>query len=141
MAFTLQNMTPAHYDQVYQLWQRIDGVDLNPIDDNPDAIAQFLALNPNLNYVALQENQVIGVIMCGFDGRRATIYHMAVDPNYRGQGIGKTLLTQVEQSLKARHITKGRLLAFEANQNATNFWQAMGWTRQPQLNYFSKNFR
>ncbi|MCW9711050.1 GNAT family N-acetyltransferase [Avibacterium sp. 21-586] len=139
MDFTIEPMQLSHYESVYQLWQSIDGMDLNPLDDNPDAIGEFLRFNPDLNYVAVHNKQVVGVIMCGFDGRRATIYHTAVAQNQQGKGIGKALVQHLEQALAKKKITKGRLLAFSHNQQATQFWQQQGWVLQTHLNYFSKN--
>ena len=138
--FHIQPMLSCHYTEVYALWQSIEGVELNPFDDSLQAISDFLAFNPDLNYIATVDEQIVGVIMCGFDGRRATIYHAAVKPAFQGKGIATALLRVVEQALHNKGVTKGRLLAFKHNEGATAFWQHTGWTLQQQLNYFSKNF-
>lgn len=140
MPFVIYPMLPQHFDEVYSLWQSIYGVELNPLDDNPQTISQFLNFNSDLNYIALIEGKIVGVIMCGFDGRRATVYHLAVNPKHRRKGIASTLLSTLEQALKEKGITKGRLLAFKTNKDAAYFWQRQGWNLQSQLNYFSKNF-
>ncbi|PJG82449.1 GNAT family N-acetyltransferase [Caviibacterium pharyngocola] len=139
MDYQIKPMLAEHYEEVYRLWNKIDGMDLNPLDDNPQAISKFLDFNPDLNYVAVAQDRIVGVIMCGFDGRRATIYHAAVAESHRGLGIGSRLLAQVERTLKAKNITKGRLLAFKTNETATEFWQKSGWTLQTRFNYFSKS--
>jgi len=37
--------------------------------------------------------QVVGTTLCGQDGRRGYLYHLAVDPKYRRQpGLGKQLM-------------------------------------------------
>ncbi len=140
MSVIIKPMLPFHYEEVYALWSKIDGMDLNPRDDNPAAISAFLSANPDLNYVALANDKVIGVIMCGFDGRRATIYHAAVAEAYRNRGIASALLNTLENALKAKNISKGRLLAFKSNETATEFWQKSGWTLREHLNYSSKSF-
>ena len=138
MSFVIKQMSLFYYDQVYALWKTIEGMDLNPLDDNSEAVRHFLAVNPGLNYIALVDNKVVGVIMCGYDGRRATIYHAAVAKEHRGKGIGSALLERLENILKAKKITRGRLLAFKTNEAATQFWQKAGWTLQDKYNYFSK---
>ncbi|MDG2950621.1 GNAT family N-acetyltransferase [Exercitatus varius] len=140
MSFIIHPMFPHHFDEVYALWQSMEGVELNPSDDTPQAIAEFLSFNPGLNYIASSENKVVGVVMCGFDGRRATVYHLAVNPLYRRKGIASALMSVLEKALQEKGVTKGRLLAFKTNEDATSFWQKEGWNLQPQLNYFSKNF-
>lgn len=76
--------------------------------------------------------------MCGYDGRRATVYHAAVAEAHRGKGIGTALLERLENILKAKKITRARLLAFKTNDAATQFWQKAGWTLQDKYHYFSK---
>lgn len=139
MNFIIKPMRPSHYQQVYALWNSIEGMDLHAVDDNPTAIAAFLDFNPDLNYIAEADGKVVGVVMCGFDGRRATIYHAAVATAYRGCGIATALLERVEKVLKAKKITKGRLLAFKSNEAAAVFWQKAGWTLHNRFNYFSKS--
>lgn len=139
MTIQITPMAMQHYVDVYQLWSEIDGMSLDPVDDNEQNIAQFLVHNPSLSYVALIDEKIVGALLCGFDGRRATIYHMAVAKSYRKLGIASALLSQLEQQLKARNIRKARLLAFKSNQVATEFWQKAGWQLQKELNYFSKN--
>ncbi|SEQ05119.1 GNAT family N-acetyltransferase [Basfia succiniciproducens] len=140
MQFKIKPMLPEHYQQVYRLWTSIEGMDMSDADDNFEAISAFLAFNPDLNYIAEINDKVVGVIMCGFDGRRATLYHAAVDPDYQKQGIGFALSEHLESALKTKGISKGRLLAFKSNEKATLFWQKAGWTLQQKLNYFSKKF-
>ncbi|TDQ56214.1 N-acetylglutamate synthase [Mesocricetibacter intestinalis] len=138
MSIKILPMQPQHYPQVYNLWCEIEGMDLNPTDDSPAAIATFLAANPELNYIALIKGEIVGTIMCGFDGRRATLYHVAVAAAYQKQGIASALLSRLEQILRQKGISKGRLLAFKSNEAATEFWQKSGWILQNKLNYFSK---
>ena len=46
-------------------------------------LRSFLNRNPDTCYLAIEADDVIGVIMVGNDGRRGYIYHTAVHPNYR----------------------------------------------------------
>lgn len=51
------------------------------------------------------EKIIVGVILCGHDGRRGYIYHTAVNSDYRNKGVGKTL---VEATL-----TEAKRIGFE----------------------------
>jgi len=71
------------YDAAIELWQRVEGVEIAEGDDREN-IAQFLVRNPGLSRVATDESRTVGVALCGHDGRRGHIYHLAVDPAYQG---------------------------------------------------------
>ncbi len=81
-------MSLTDYDEVYGLWLTCAGMGLNNLDDSKEGITCYLIRNPNTCFVALNENQIVGAILTGHDGRRGSIYHRAVLEMHRGQGIG-----------------------------------------------------
>ena len=80
------------YDLVYSLWLSCAGMGLNNLDDSRDGIEKYLKRNPETCFVAEDGGNIVGAIMTGHDGRRGTIHHTAVHPDYRKQGIGKALV-------------------------------------------------
>jgi putative acetyltransferase len=78
-------------DDAVELWSQSDGVGLNE-SDTRDALLRFLARNPGLSAVAIAGAELVGAILCGHDGRRGTIHHLAVAPAYRRNGVGSELL-------------------------------------------------
>src|SRR5438552_18021093 len=87
-------------DAAIGIWQRVEGVEIAEGDDR-EGIAQFLARNPGLSRVAIDGAAVVGVALCGHDGRRGHIYHLAVDPAYQGRGLGKLLLSECLDGLRS----------------------------------------
>src|SRR5213078_4263629 len=81
------------YDAAIELWQRVEGLEIAEGDDRV-SIAQFLARNPGLSRVATNGSAIVGVALCGHDGRRGHVYHLAVAPPYQGRGLGKRLLDE-----------------------------------------------
>src|SRR5678816_4584303 len=59
------------------LWQNVDGIVLRVESDNLDALTRFLARNPGTSFVADKDRALIGNILCGHDGRRGYLYHLA----------------------------------------------------------------
>jgi ribosomal protein S18 acetylase RimI-like enzyme len=47
------------------------------------------------------ERHLVGAAVAAFDGWRAYIYHVAVAPSYRGQGVARTLMREAEAHLAA----------------------------------------
>lgn len=131
-------MTNEDYDQVYGLWSITDGMALRNYDDSAEGIAKFIKKNPTSNFVAEMDGKIVGVIMCGMDGRRAYIYHTVVREDLRQHGIGKALLRAVYHAIEAEGIKKNGLLVMKSNEIGNKFWQMQGWTERVDLNYYSK---
>src|SRR5205809_7887768 len=87
------------YDAALQLWQRVEGLEVAEGDDRA-GVAQFVARNPGLSRVATDRSTIVGVVMCGHDGRRGHIYHLAVDPAHRRYGLGRRLVTECLDGLR-----------------------------------------
>ena len=131
-------MTANDYDAVYALWMSCIGMGLNTIDDSKEGITKFLIRNPETCFVAESGEKIIGVILTGNDGRRGYIYHLAVIPEYRKQGIGAQLLTAALQALKKIGIVKVALVVFGKNKSGNDFWEKMGFTSRDDLVYRNK---
>ena len=88
ISYRLMNIND--YEQVYALWI-LCGNGLNDKDDSYAGIEKYLKRNPTTSFVALDGEKIVGVILCGHDGRRGIIQHACVSPDYRRYGIGKKL--------------------------------------------------
>jgi ribosomal protein S18 acetylase RimI-like enzyme len=131
-------MTASDYVNVYALWMSCDGMGLNNLDDSKAGIEKFLRRNPDTCFVAEIENAVVGVIIAGNDGRRGYIYHTAVDPQYRKQGIARQLVEAALNALRALGIHKAALVVFDRNEAGNEFWEKMGFTVREDLVYRNK---
>ena len=132
----IRDMTPADYDDVRDLWMSIKGFAIRSIDDSRVGVLKFLERNPGLSTVAIEDGQVVGAILCGHDGRRATMYHVCVREGYRKQGIGKAMVVRCMEKLQQEGINKVALIAFTNNDVGNAFWNEIGWTRRMDLNYY-----
>ena len=110
-------MTINDYPAVYDLWISCKGMGLNDADDSESGISRFLKRNPTTCFVSETDSKLIGAIMAGSDGRRGYIYHTAVHPSYRKQGVGSALVKTVLESLKRGGVSKGALVVFEKNKD------------------------
>ncbi|WP_031554976.1 GNAT family N-acetyltransferase [Oribacterium sp. FC2011] len=131
-------MTIEDYEKVYQLWLSCSGMGLNNLDDSKDGIAKYLDRNPDTCFVAEKSDEIIGVIISGHDGRRGFIYHTAVNPEYRNQGIAKMLVEAAMDALKANGINKVALVVFDRNKDGNAFWEKVGFSVREDLVYRNK---
>lgn len=130
-------MTMEDYEAVYRLWTNTNGVGMRSLDDSPAGIEKFLRRNPNTNFVAEVGQEIVGVTLSGHDGRRGYIYHTAVKPEFRGQGIGKALIDAVLRAMENEGINKVALVVFKTNELGNGFWQSQGWEHRLDLNYYN----
>ena len=135
-AITIRSMTIDDYDQVYALWEHINGFALRSVDDSREGIARFLDRNPSSSVVAELNGQVIGSILCGHDGRQGSFYHVCVSPEFRKHGIGRSMVRASLKALADEHVSKVTLVAFSSNEGGNAFWEHIGWTRRPDYNSY-----
>ena len=118
---------PVDYQQVYQLWEAIEvGVHVGR-SDTPAEIEKKIARDPDLFLVAVIDENIIGSVIGGYDGRRGLIYHLAVAKEYRGRGIGSRLLDEVESKLRMKGCLKCYLMVTPDNPEAAQYYERHGW--------------
>jgi len=127
---------PRHISASRTLWQRSEGVGLSNADE-PHALTNFLSRNPGTSFVALQNMEVVGTVLCGHDGRRGLMHHLVVSPELRRQGIGRKLLKAGLVALNKAGIQKCHLLVFKSNSAGLSFWRAVGAEERGSIILFS----
>ena len=130
-------MNIEDYVQAYDLWI-LCGNGLNDKDDSREGIEKYLKRNPSTSFVAVDGERIVGVILCGHDGRRGIIQLACVSPDYWRFGIGKQLVDLALEALKEEGINKVLLVAFKKNEGGNAFWEAQGFTLREDLNYRNK---
>lgn len=132
----IREMRENDYNDVYKLWKTIQGFAIRSIDDSREGVSAFIKRNPTTSVVAIEDDKVVGAILCGHDGRRGCFYHVCVHPEYRLRGIGKAMVVFCMNALKDEHINKVSLIAFTQNDIGNAFWKTIGWTKREDLNYY-----
>lgn len=132
---TIRPFTISDYDAVYALWLSCPGMGLNNLDDSPEGIQRFLQRNQETCFVAERGGKVVGVILVGSDGRRGYIYHTAVHPGYRRQGVARDLVDHALAALRELGIHKVALVVFRRNEEGNAFWEHLGFTAREDIIY------
>ena len=132
----IEAMKCMDYQEIYQLWLKIEGFAIKSVDDSEEGIERFINRNPGISVIAKIDDKIVGSILCGHDGRRGCLYHVCVDPDYRMLGIGKQMVNDVLERLKQEQISKVHLLAFCKNEGGNQFWKELGWNKRDDINYY-----
>lgn len=146
MIFELLPMTAQDYDEVIALWQSIEGVGLSNADSR-EAITRYLNRNPGFSQVMWAKDEhdpagkrvLAGAVLCGHDGRRGLLHHLAVSPQFRRMGLGRRLVQRCLEGLRADGIDKCHLFVFNSNSSGRDFWLQCGWSERPELVLMSAN--
>ena len=132
MSTILREMNAGDYEAVMKLWTESDGIGLGT-SDSFESIEKFIQRNQGLSFVAMDEGDIIGAVLCGHDGRRGYLHHLAIARPHRRRWIGQRLVTQTLNALGKWGIEKCHLVVFESNPDARDFWHNIGWTRRKEL--------
>ena len=114
------------YEVAVELWKRVEGLDIAEGDDR-ESIRRFLGQNRGLSRVATDGSTIVGAALCGHDGRRGYIYHLAVDPAYQGRQLGKRLVEECLAGLRRAGLERANILVAKDNPRGRDFWRRTGW--------------
>ena len=135
----IRPMTIRDYDATYRLWRQSESIALTGADSE-DKIREYLERNPGLSQVAIYRQELVGAVLCGHDGRRGYIHHLAVAKAVRRNGIARMLVERCVVAMREQGLQKAHCFVFEENQDAA-FWKATGWLDRADLRILSRNLR
>jgi ribosomal protein S18 acetylase RimI-like enzyme len=137
MQVDIFEFTITDYQNVISLWKSCEGIGLSGADSK-DNMEAYLRRNPGMNFIAGYQNEIIGAVLCGHDGRRGYLHHLAVHPDYRMQGVGRLLVERCVTALQRIGIQKCHLFIFNSNNEGIRFWEKIGWIRREDIGVVSK---
>lgn len=136
MNLNYREMKIDDYDQVHNLWKTSIGIGLSSADER-EQIVIYLERNPGTSFVAFDGPELVAAVLCGHDGRRGYIHHLAVKKSHRFNGIGRQLVEYCLEQLRLHGIQKCHIFVFRENHEAIAFWERVGFTRRLELSMMS----
>ena len=136
MDYEIREMNMGDYENAIFLWKHTEGIELSGADGR-DHISHFLEKNSGLCFCAYNGKSLIGTILCGEDGRRGYIYHLAVEKDFRKLGAGKELVKISLLALRKLGIQKCHLFVVADNYLGKHFWQHIGWELRDDIEVMS----
>jgi ribosomal protein S18 acetylase RimI-like enzyme len=108
---------------------------LVPWNDPSSDIRRKVAFGGELFLVAEHLGCIVGAIMGGFDGHRASINYFAVIPARQRQGIGTALLLELERKLASYGAPRVKLMIRRRDSASARFFTAAGFVEDDVLVY------
>ena len=136
MRISYKELVKSDYASSFSLWEKTEGMSITKAD-TLEAFDLFLNLNQGLSFGAFYKDKLIGTVLCGTDGRRCYIYHLAVEKEYRRLNIGSKLVSLSIEALKKKGIEKCHIFVFKNNEDGNVFWEKSGWKKRDDINVFS----
>lgn len=141
MEFTIRELKMADYESVMKLWLSTEGMAIGDKDSRSN-MDGFLQRNPRLSFVAEDPaGEIVGALLCGHDGRRGYLHHLAVRVDCRRKGIGGRLVKQCLSQLLAVGIKKCHLFAFVDNHKGIEFWLGQKFQGRAELVLLSRTLQ
>jgi ribosomal protein S18 acetylase RimI-like enzyme len=114
---------------VIDLWDRCGLT--RPWNDPDRDIDRKLADSPWGLLVGEDAGRVVAAVMVGYDGHRGTVNYLAVDPGWRGAGVGSALMGHAEALLLGRGCPKIHVQVRGDNSGVVGFYERRGYVLQP----------
>lgn len=130
-SITTRQFKISDYEAAVELWSRAEGIEIAEGDSRED-VERFLTQNPNLSRVVEDDGKLVGVALCGDDGRRGYIYHLAVAPGYQQKGLARRLVRECLEGLRSRGLKRALILVAADNPGGRAFWERCGWEEVPE---------
>jgi ribosomal protein S18 acetylase RimI-like enzyme len=113
-------------EAVLAVWGR-SGL-LRPWNDPRQDIARKRQVQSELFLVGCLGEELVAVVMAGYEGHRGWINYLAVDPAHRRRGLGRALVTEVEGRLGRLGCPKVNLQVRRDDVEAVAFYERLGFS-------------
>lgn len=128
----IREIDDSDVEAVAGLWARCG---LTRAWNNPHADIAFARSTGNATIlVALADGEIIASAMVGHDGHRGVVYYVSVDPERRGEGLGRTIMAAAEDWLLSRGVWKLNLVVRAENSAIIDFYSALGYAVEERVN-------
>lgn len=131
--------TPSieEYERILEIWNEA-GLPYKPEGrDTKENIATELNEQPEYWIGAFKDNKLVGIVFGTDDGRKGWINRLAVDIEYRSQGIGTELVRRLENVFKKKGFNIWAALIEPDNPEGMEFFEYLGF-EDDEIRYYSK---
>lgn len=138
LVMQIEEISMGDYEEAAAFWAAFPEIGLDDADA-PENMERFLSRNRGMSFVASHEGKIVGAVLCGHDGRRGYLHHLAVLPQFRNRGIGRELVDRCLRALAAAGIQRCNIFVYAENEEGKRFWRKTGWSTYEGLELMFKS--
>jgi len=139
--FAVRRMQIEEIEEVVHLWEE-SGLPVKPKGrDSLDNLRKEMDLPNNLFLVARADGRAIGTLLVTHDGRKGWMNRMGVLPEFRKQGVARTLIGEGEKWLKEQGIGIFAAIIEGDNLGSMEAFEKLGYLEFAGAKYFTKRVR
>jgi ribosomal protein S18 acetylase RimI-like enzyme len=121
----IENFSMEYYEDIIEIWRKA-GLSIGS-SDTKEQVNRMLQRNSDLFLIGKVNDNIVGVVMGGFDGRRGYVHHLAVDPKYQRNGYGRLLMMELINRFRIMRVHKVHLFIEKYNNKVIHFYEKLGW--------------
>ena len=138
MSPRIRKLSIADYDEIICLWADA-GLTYKPQGrDSRASMTKEMALDGVAYFGYYENNQLIGVGLANYDGRRGWINRLAVHPDFRGKRIAGELIAECEKFLKSKGAVVLTALIEDINEPSMTCFEKAGFNCEKSWLYYCK---
>jgi ribosomal protein S18 acetylase RimI-like enzyme len=111
--------------EVIRFWNQFGAA--HSLKDESAAVRRRLKRDRGLFVLAWDGGRLVGTIMAGWDGWRASMARLAVDPQYRRIGLARSLVGRVEWELRSLGARRIGAIVLKNNRGGRAYWSNAGY--------------
>lgn len=135
----LRTGRPEDVEVLLDFWRRAETSPSST--ESAEDVHGLLARDPDALIVAELDGEVVGTLIAGWDGWRATFYRLAVAIDHRRHGLATTLVRAGEERFRGLGAKRLNAIAESHKPGAMAFWASAGYELQTSRSRFVKNLK
>ena len=132
MNISIRPYTEEDRESVIKLWDKVfPGA---PPHNNPARdLRTRREVPPELFLVAIRDSEIVGTVMAGCEGEQGWVYYLGVDPDFRRQKIGSTLMKRIEARLIGMGCRELHFQIWASKAEVQAFYETLGYHAEDRL--------
>jgi ribosomal protein S18 acetylase RimI-like enzyme len=129
---------PSDIAEILDFWAIHAENDSRPTDSS-EALLGLISRDPEALILAIENDEIVGTVIAGWNGWRCCLYRLAVRKDKRKQGIGKLLVDHAIERFKTFGGTRIDAMILDENETAHKAWASYGFDPQDNWSRWIKN--
>ena len=127
----IRKYQPSDKLQLIRLWKDIFS-NKDKHNDPSEIIHNKLKIDA-LIFVAIENKEIIGACIVGYDGHRGWLYALAVYPKFRRNRVASQLVVKAKQTLGSLGCSKFNLQIRSNDESLVKFYTSLGFTSEERI--------